>query len=81
MRLVAQSRGSRGRQFDFESLPSYSLALETSLKFSTSEMNKKNNSLPKVVVKIKRVDVSEALRRKPDTRGRCYSNATHDYFI
>lgn len=45
MRLVVQSRGSGGRWFDFESLPDHSLALETSFKFSTAEMNRITNFL------------------------------------
>lgn len=68
MGLMVRSRGSGGGSFDSESLFHDSLALETSLKFSTGEINKKNNPLPRVVVKIKRVDLSEALRRMPGTQ-------------
>lgn len=65
---MVQHRGSGDRRFDSESLLHHSLALETSLKFSTGEISKKNNLLPRVVVKIKRVDLSETLRRMPGTQ-------------
>lgn len=78
---MVQSRGSGGRWFDSESLFHYSLALETALKFSTGEINKKNNLLPRVVVKIKRVDLSEALRIECQAQSKCYHNVSLACFI